>query len=221
MPDSEKAPVALLLAAKEGSGRPSARRGPWCATGDSGPDRGPRWFEIRTGSEARPGRVRPAQCAPPATGSEAKAGLWDRISRGGNPVCAGRCFEILTEPSAVISEQYQNTSVTLKSGDEIVGRIVEDTPRSSAGRGSHPGNQVEVRPADVTSRTPRRFPRCPRDCSTPSAGTKSLTSSVPAGRRKTLSGSTRFAVNRKPAGPAEPDPVSGRIWRSLPGGNPD
>ena len=33
----------------------------------------------------------------------------------------------LTEPSAVISEQYQALTFTLKNGDEVTGRLVEDT----------------------------------------------------------------------------------------------
>jgi len=36
-------------------------------------------------------------------------------------------LESLIEPSKVISEQYQNSNLTLKNGDELTGRIVEET----------------------------------------------------------------------------------------------
>ena len=32
------------------------------------------------------------------------------------------------EPSKVVSEQYQNTTVTKKNGDDVTGRLVEETP---------------------------------------------------------------------------------------------
>src|ERR1043166_9721518 len=36
-------------------------------------------------------------------------------------------LESLLDPSKVVSEQYQNTTVTLKSGDDVTGRILDET----------------------------------------------------------------------------------------------
>jgi len=35
----------------------------------------------------------------------------------------------IVEPSKVISDQYQNTTLTLKNGDDVTGRILEETPQ--------------------------------------------------------------------------------------------
>lgn len=36
-------------------------------------------------------------------------------------------LEDILEPSKVVSEQYQNSIIELKNGDDVVGRVVEDT----------------------------------------------------------------------------------------------
>ena len=66
------------------------------------------------------------------------------------------------EPSKVVSEQYQNTTVFKKDGDDVTGRIVEDTAEKLV-IVTNPLTQdkVEVRKADVRDQTPSRVSPMP------------------------------------------------------------
>lgn len=64
-------------------------------------------------------------------------------------------LESILDPSKVVSEQFQNTMVTLKNGDDQVGRLVDETadtlvlvPNPLA-----PDERVVVKKADVASRS--------------------------------------------------------------------
>ena len=61
----------------------------------------------------------------------------------------------LTEPSAVVSEQYQFTILHLKSGEDVVGRIVSDAAgKVTVMTDPLKGTTVELRAAEVESRRP-------------------------------------------------------------------
>jgi putative heme-binding domain-containing protein len=63
-------------------------------------------------------------------------------------------LESIIEPSKVVSEQYANTTVRLKDGDVVEGRIVEETPDKLVIRPNPlaPDTLVTVKTADVKSR---------------------------------------------------------------------
>jgi putative heme-binding domain-containing protein len=71
-------------------------------------------------------------------------------------------LESIMEPSKVVSEQYQNTTVFKKDGDDVTGRIVEDTAEKLV-IVTNPLTQdkVEVRKADVRDQTPSRVSPMP------------------------------------------------------------
>ena len=59
----------------------------------------------------------------------------------------------ILDPSAVISEQYQALSFTLKNGDEVIGRLVEDLPEKYVVvTDSLHGTRVEFKKSDVKER---------------------------------------------------------------------
>src|SRR5262249_43495099 len=71
-------------------------------------------------------------------------------------------LESILEPSKVISEQFQNTIVRLKSGDAVEGRVVEET----ADRIVIQPNQLlpdktTIRKADIKSRGPSKLSPMP------------------------------------------------------------
>ena len=63
-------------------------------------------------------------------------------------------LESIIEPSKVVSEQYANTTVRLKDGDVVEGRIVEETPDKLVIRPNAlaPDTLVTVKTADIKSR---------------------------------------------------------------------
>ncbi len=71
-------------------------------------------------------------------------------------------LESIIEPSKVISDQYQNTTVTKKDGDDVTGRIVEDTDTKLV-LVINPltGDKVEVKKSDVKSRAPSKLSSMP------------------------------------------------------------
>ena len=163
VPDSEKAPVALLLAAKKA---PAAASAPartvvrdWKTT-----DLIEALGGLKSGRDLKHGRdvYAAAQCASCHRFRGEGGAVGPDLTGVGTRYAPVDVLKSLTEPSAVISEQYQNTSVTLKSGDEIVGRIVEDTPQKLVlVVDPIQGTRSEVRPADVTSRTPSKVSPMP------------------------------------------------------------
>ncbi len=64
-------------------------------------------------------------------------------------------LESLTEPSKVLSEQYQNTTVTKKDGVDVTGRLVEETADKLVlvPDPLKPNTKMEVKKTDVKSRT--------------------------------------------------------------------
>ena len=59
----------------------------------------------------------------------------------------------ILDPSAVISEQYQALSFTLKNGDDVIGRVVEESPEKYVVvTDSLHGTRVELKKSDVKER---------------------------------------------------------------------
>jgi putative heme-binding domain-containing protein len=71
-------------------------------------------------------------------------------------------LESILEPSKVVSEQYQNTVLTLNDGDVVAGRLIEanDQKLVLMTDPMHP-NQVEFRTSDVVSRRPSKISPMP------------------------------------------------------------
>lgn len=64
-------------------------------------------------------------------------------------------LESILDPSKVVSEQFQNTSVELKNGDEFTGRLVDETPTTLVlvPNQLEPDKRVEVKKSDVKQRS--------------------------------------------------------------------
>jgi putative heme-binding domain-containing protein len=71
-------------------------------------------------------------------------------------------LESITEPSKVVSEQFQNTTVVMKGGDDITGRVVEETGEKVV-LYVNPFTQdrTEVKKSDIKSRTPSKLSPMP------------------------------------------------------------
>jgi putative heme-binding domain-containing protein len=68
----------------------------------------------------------------------------------------------LLEPSKVVSEQYQNLTVVKKDGDDVTGRLVEETDtRLVLVPNQLTGEKVEVKKSDVASRAPSKLSPMP------------------------------------------------------------
>ncbi len=62
-------------------------------------------------------------------------------------------LESIIEPSKVVSEQYQNTTFVLKNGDDITGRVIEDTPEKIVVYvNPFTTDRTEIKKADIKSR---------------------------------------------------------------------
>jgi putative heme-binding domain-containing protein len=71
-------------------------------------------------------------------------------------------LETIIEPSKVISDQYQNITVTKKDGDEVTGRLVEENEeRLVLVVNALSGDRVEIRKKDVGRRTPSKLSPMP------------------------------------------------------------
>jgi len=63
----------------------------------------------------------------------------------------------IIEPSKVISDQYQNITVTLKNGDDVTGRLLEETPEKLVMLLDPLTNaKTEVKRSDVAKRAPSK-----------------------------------------------------------------
>jgi len=63
----------------------------------------------------------------------------------------------IIEPSKVISDQYQNITVTLKNGDDVTGRLLEETPQKLVMLLDPLTNaKTEVKRSDVAKRAPSK-----------------------------------------------------------------
>ena len=68
----------------------------------------------------------------------------------------------IIEPSKVVSEQYQNLTVTKKDGDDVTGRLVEETDTKLVLVPNQlTGEKVEVKKSDVQSRAPSKLSPMP------------------------------------------------------------
>ncbi|MEO6035921.1 MAG: c-type cytochrome, partial [Verrucomicrobiota bacterium] len=71
-------------------------------------------------------------------------------------------LDSIIEPSKVVSEQYQNYSVTKKDGDELVGRIVDDTDTKLVMLvNPFTADRTEVKKSEIASRKPARLSPMP------------------------------------------------------------
>ena len=63
-------------------------------------------------------------------------------------------LESITEPSKVVSEQFQNTTVVLKNGDDVTGRMVDEQKDKLilVPNPLEPNNRVTVKKTDIKSR---------------------------------------------------------------------
>ncbi|MBL9174589.1 MAG: c-type cytochrome [Verrucomicrobiales bacterium] len=155
VPDADKAPVAMLLAAKKA---PAAATAPartvvrdW-KTADLIDAIG----SLKSGRDLKRGRevYAAAQCSSCHRFQGEGGAVGPDLTGVGTRYAPVDVLKSLTEPSAVISEQYQNTAVSMRNGDEIVGRIVEDSPQKLVLIVDPiQGTRTEIRPADVSSRT--------------------------------------------------------------------
>ncbi|MBM3832838.1 MAG: c-type cytochrome [Verrucomicrobia bacterium] len=71
-------------------------------------------------------------------------------------------LESILEPSKVISEQYQNTVITTKDGDDFIGRVVEENDQRIA-LVANPltQDQTRIRKSDVRKREPSKISPMP------------------------------------------------------------
>jgi putative heme-binding domain-containing protein len=68
----------------------------------------------------------------------------------------------IIEPSKVVSEQYQNITVVKKDGDDVTGRLVEETDAKLVLVPNQiTGDKVEVKKSDVASRAPSKLSPMP------------------------------------------------------------
>ncbi len=64
-------------------------------------------------------------------------------------------LEAILEPSKVISEQYQNETVVKKDGDDVTGRVVDETPEKIVLQPNLlSAERIEIKRADIESRRP-------------------------------------------------------------------
>ena len=71
-------------------------------------------------------------------------------------------LESILEPSKIVSDQYQNTTITKKDGDDVTGRIVEDTAtKLLVVINPLTGETSEIKKTDVKSRTPAKLSPMP------------------------------------------------------------
>jgi putative heme-binding domain-containing protein len=71
-------------------------------------------------------------------------------------------LDSILEPSKVVSEQYQNVALTLKNGDDVTGRVIEeDSRRMVVVTDPLKQNQREVRKSEIQERRPSRLSPMP------------------------------------------------------------
>ena len=71
-------------------------------------------------------------------------------------------LESIIEPSKVVSEQYQNITVVKKDGDDVTGRLVEETDAKLVLVPNQlTGEKVDVKKSDIASRAPSKLSPMP------------------------------------------------------------
>lgn len=89
-------------------------------------------------------------------------GIGADLSGAGAKYTRRDILESILEPSKVISDQYQNVTVTQRDGDEVTGVVVEDTPSQLVlVVNGLTGQKVEVKKRDVKSRVPSKLSPMP------------------------------------------------------------
>lgn len=157
VPDSDKPAIALLLARPT----PIPAASPvlprtlvkeW-TTGDLLPGLG----AVASGRDYARGQAVfvAAQCATCHRFQGEGGAIGPDLTGIGTRYAVADVLKSLTEPSAVISEQYQNVTLTLTNGDDVVGRVVEESPdRLVVVTDPLAGTRTEIRPSDVKSKAP-------------------------------------------------------------------
>ena len=72
-------------------------------------------------------------------------------------------LESILDPSKVLSEQYENTTLTLKDGEEHTGRLIEETPELVVllPNPLAPENKLSIKTADIKSRAASKISPMP------------------------------------------------------------
>src|SRR3989441_5886619 len=71
-------------------------------------------------------------------------------------------LESIIEPSKVVSEQYQNVALTLKNGDDVIGRVIEeDSRRIVVVTDPLKQTQREIRKSEIQERRPSKLSPMP------------------------------------------------------------
>ena len=71
-------------------------------------------------------------------------------------------LESIIDPSKVVSEQYQNVALTLKNGDDVTGRVIEeDSRRIVVVTDPLKQTQREIRKSEIQARRPSKLSPMP------------------------------------------------------------
>jgi putative heme-binding domain-containing protein len=103
-----------------------------------------------------------AQCAQCHRLNNEGGAVGPDLSGAGSKYTRRDLLEAILEPSRVISDQYQNMTVTTRDGEDTTGRIVEDTDtRLVLVINALTGEKMNLRKSDVKSRTPSKLSPMP------------------------------------------------------------
>ncbi len=93
-------------------------------------------------------------------------GVGPDLSGAGAKYTRRDLLESLLEPSKVISDQFQSTTITKNDGDDVTGRILEDNDTKVVLLvNALTGEKVEVKKSDVKGRTPSKLSAMPEGLS--------------------------------------------------------
>jgi putative heme-binding domain-containing protein len=102
------------------------------------------------------------QCAQCHRFNNEGGGVGPDLSGAGSKYTRRDLLESLLDPSKVVSDQYQNTMVTKKDGDDVTGIVVEDTDSKLVlVVNGLTGTKVEVKKSDVKSRAASKLSPMP------------------------------------------------------------
>jgi putative heme-binding domain-containing protein len=111
--------------------------------------------DVRHGRSFSKGRdaFAAAQCAQCHRFGNAGGSIGPELTAVSSRLTSRDILESILEPSKVVSEQYQNTTFILKSGDDVTGRVVdENSDRLTVITDPRQQTKVEVRKADIQTR---------------------------------------------------------------------
>jgi putative heme-binding domain-containing protein len=103
-----------------------------------------------------------AQCAQCHRLNNEGGAIGPDLSGAGAKYTRRDLLESLIEPSKIVSDQFQNTTVTKTDGEDVTGRILEDTDTKLV-LTINPltGDKVELKKSDVKSRAPAKLSPMP------------------------------------------------------------